>query len=64
MTERMLCVVDKCLRSQFPGDYHKRCMYASFCIHRFLERLGYKPEVVGGGLLAFVISKDGADATL
>ncbi|MBF8721379.1 hypothetical protein [Pseudomonas guariconensis] len=62
--ERVLYVVDKCLRSQFPDDYHKRCMYASFGIHRLLEGMGYKPEIVGGDFLAFVISKDGRDATL
>ncbi len=64
MIERVLCVVDKCLRSQFPDDYHKRCMYASFGIHRLLDGMGYKPEIVGGDFLAFVISKDGCDATL
>lgn len=64
MIERVLYVVDKCLRSQFPDDYHKRCMYASFGIHRLLEGMGHKPEIVGGDFLAFVISKDGRDATL
>ncbi|WP_416769626.1 hypothetical protein ACMGT0_20840 [Pseudomonas sp. RHF3.3-3] len=64
MVERILCVVDKCLRSQFPQDFHKRCMYASFGIHRLLQGMGYKPHIVGGDFLAFVISKDGLDVTL
>lgn len=64
MIERVLYVVDKCLRSHFHDDYHKRCMYASFGIHRLLEGMGHSPEIVGGDFLAFVISKDGLNATL
>ncbi|WP_150636667.1 hypothetical protein [Pseudomonas fluorescens] len=57
VVERILCVVDRCLRSQFPDDYHKRCMYASFGIHRLLQAMGHNPVVVGGKFLAFVVSR-------
>src|SRR5450830_889502 len=57
VVERILCVVDRCLKSQFPDDYHKRCMYASFGIHRLLQVLGHNPVVVGGSFLAFVVSR-------
>lgn len=63
MIERILCVVDRCLRGQFPDDYHKRCMYASFGIHRLLEALGHSPAVVGGNFGAFLVSRDERSAS-
>lgn len=48
VVERVLCVVDRCLRSQFPDDYYKRCLYASFGVHRLLQAQGYSPVIVGG----------------
>lgn len=56
--ERVLCVVDRCLKSQFPDTYYKRCLYAAFGTHVLLEEMGYDPEIVGGDFGAFVSSKD------
>lgn len=47
VVERVLCVVDRCLKSQFPDDYYKRCMYTSFGVHRLLQAQGYSPVIVG-----------------
>lgn len=63
MIERILCVVDRCLRGQFPDDYHKRCMYASFGIHGLLQALGHSPVVVGGNFGAFLVSRDERSAS-
>lgn len=61
--ERVLCVVDRCLREQFPDDYHKRCLYASFGIHRLLKALDLCPVVVGGNFGAFLVSRDEQNAS-
>lgn len=58
VVERVLCVVDRCLRSQFPDDYYKRCMYASFGMHRLFRANGYSPVIVGGNFGALVVSRD------
>ncbi|WP_060477712.1 hypothetical protein [Pseudomonas monteilii] len=58
VVERVLCVVDRCLKNQFPNDYYKRCLYASFGVHRLLEEMGYSPVIVGGNFGAFVVSRD------
>lgn len=47
VVERVLCVVDRCLKAQFPDDYYKRCLYASFGVHSLLQSLGHSPEVLG-----------------
>lgn len=64
IVERVLCVVDRCLRNQFPDDYYKRCMYASFGVHRLLQALGYSPVIVGGNFGAFVVSRDQSMASI
>ena len=64
VVERVLCVVDRCLRSQFPDDHYKRCMYASFGVHSLLEALGHSSEIVGGSFLAFVVSRDQSRGTM
>lgn len=64
IVERMLCVVDRCLRSQFPDDYHKRCMYASFGVHRLLQAQGYSPVIAGGNFGALVVSRDQRTASI
>lgn len=58
VVERVMCVVDRCLRNQFPDDYYKRCMYASFGIYRLLQAMGHSPVVVGGNFLAFVVARN------
>lgn len=58
VVERVLCVVDRCLRSQFPDDYYKRCMYASFGVYRLLKAMGHDPVVVGGNFLTFVVARN------
>ena len=64
VVERALCVVDRCLRSQFPEDYYKRCLYASFGVHSLLRTMGHSPAVVGGNFLAFVVSRDQRQASM
>lgn len=64
VVERIFCVVDRCLKSQFPDDYYKRCLYASFGIHSLLQAMGYSPAVVGGNFLAFVVSRDQRQASM
>lgn len=64
VVERVLCVVDRCLRGQFPDDYYKRCLYASFGVHDLLQALGHRPAVVGGNFLAFAVSRDQRQATM
>ncbi|WP_233331075.1 hypothetical protein [Pseudomonas nitroreducens] len=64
IVERVFCVVDRCLRNQFPDDYYKRCMYASFGVHRLLQALGYSPVIVGGNFGAFVVSRDQRKASI
>jgi len=64
IVERVLCVVDRCLRSTFPDDYYKRCMYASFGLHRLLQARGYSPVIVGGNFGAFVVSRDKSLASI
>lgn len=64
VVERILCVVDRCLKSQFPDEYYKRCLYASFGIHSLLKAMGYSPAVVGGDFLAFVVSRDERQASM
>ncbi|EUB86985.1 hypothetical protein [Pseudomonas sp. GM30] len=64
VVERVLCVVDRCLRGQFPEDYYKRCLYASFGVHVLLRALGHSPAVVGGSFLAFVVSRDQRQASM
>ncbi len=64
VVERVLCVADRCLKAQFPDDYHKRCLYAAFGVHSLLQSLGHKPVIVGGNFLAFVVSRDQAQASM
>ena len=64
VVERVLCVVDRCLKGQFPDDYYKRCLYASFGVHGLLQAMGRSPAVVGGNFLAFVVSRDQRQASM
>lgn len=47
-----------------PEDYHKRCMYASFGVHRLLKARGYSPVIVGGNFGAFFVSRDQSIASI
>lgn len=64
VVERALCVVDRCLKAQFPDDYYKRCLYASFGMHSLLQAMGHRPVVVAGNFLAFVVSRDLRQGTM
>jgi len=64
VVERVLCVVDRCLKGQFPDDYYKRCLYASFGMHSLLQAMGHRTVVVGGNFLAFVVSRDLRQGTM
>lgn len=64
MLEKILCVVDRTLRNEFPEDFHKRCMYAAFGVRELLRNLDCSPVVVGGDFMAFVLSKDKRQASI
>ena len=55
--ERSLAIVDRALRQSFPDDYHKRCMYAAFGLQAMLKDLGFEPDILGGDMLAFMVSR-------
>jgi hypothetical protein len=57
--ERILTVVDRTLRKEFPSDFHKRCAYAAIGTRRLLQAAGVDAELIGGDFLAFVVSQDG-----
>lgn len=62
--ERVLAVVDRCLRKTFPTDYHKRCVYAAWGVQSLLNDLGYAPVAVGGDFAAFIVAQDNSRAGL
>lgn len=59
-----LAIVDVSLREFFPGDFYKRCMYASLGIAALLRDEGVSAHVVGGEFICTVVSRDGATMTL
>lgn len=60
--ERVLAVVERSLRKQFPDDFHKRCVYAALGIHTLLRDAGVAAELTGGDVLAFVVAQDNSRA--
>jgi hypothetical protein len=62
--ERVLTVVNRTMRREFPSDFDSRCAYAAFAIRALLNEMGYKAQVVGGDFVAFVVSTDGQRAGL
>lgn len=61
---RALYVVDRALRSEFPDDYDKRCLYAAFGTCALIQDAGFEANIAGGEFLAFVVSKSGQRAGL
>ncbi|MDA9489562.1 hypothetical protein [Bradyrhizobium sp. CCBAU 11361] len=61
---RTLAIVDKSLRSDFPNDYQKRCMYAAFGASALLQDAGHPAAIVGGDFVAFVVATSGERAGL
>ena len=61
---RVLFVVDRCLRKEFPDDYDKRCMYGAFATSVLLQDAGLEANIAGGDFLAFVVSRRGDEAGL
>lgn len=58
LAARCLTIVDRTLRASFPGDYEKRCLYAAFGLRALLKTRGAEATVIGGDVLAFVVSAD------
>ncbi|MEA2893500.1 MAG: hypothetical protein QOI05_4293 [Bradyrhizobium sp.] len=61
---RTLAIVDRSLRSEFPDDYHKRCMYAAFGTSALLQDAGHQASIVGGDFVALVVATSGQRAGL
>lgn len=62
--ERILTVVERTLRKTFPDDCQKRCAYSAFGIHALLKDAGVEATLIGGDFAAFVMSLDGAQASV
>lgn len=60
--ERVLTVIERTLRNEFPEDFPKRCAYAACGIRALLADAGIHAELVGGDFAAFVVSPDGLRA--
>lgn len=61
-TARLLSVVVRSLRKEFPDDFYKRCSYAAFATRALLLDAGVESEIIGGDMVAFIISRDGRRA--
>lgn len=61
-TVRLLGVVVRNLRREFPDDFYKRCHYAAFAMRALLLDAGVEAEIVGGDFVAFIVSRDGTRA--
>ena len=59
---RLLSVVVRSLRNEFPGDFYKRCCYAAFGMRALLSDVGVEAEVIGGDFVAFIVARDGGRA--
>lgn len=57
--EKILGVVDRCLRMTFPDDYEARCMYGACAVQALIEDAGGQAILAGGNMLAFTISGNG-----
>lgn len=55
--ERILFVVDRCLRKTFPDDYDARCMYGARAIEALLNDNNFDAHLCGGNVAALVVSK-------
>lgn len=60
--ERILAIVDRCLRKTFPDDHHQRCAYAAFGVRELMRDAGAAPEIMGGDFVAFIVARDGGRA--
>jgi hypothetical protein len=61
---RAFAITDLSLREFFPGDFYKRCMYASFGMAALLNDDGMRAQAVGGDFLCAVVSDDGQQMSL
>jgi hypothetical protein len=59
---KLLGVVVRSLRKEFPEDFYKRCYYATFAMRALLLDGGVEAEIVGGDFVAFIVSRDGVRA--
>lgn len=62
--ERILTVVERTLRQQFPSDFFKRCAYSAFGIRALMKDAGVHAELVGGDFVAFTMSPHGERAAM
>ncbi|CAN7440941.1 hypothetical protein LJR164_002870 [Phenylobacterium sp. LjRoot164] len=63
-TLKLLGVVVRSLRKEFPEDFYKRCYYAAFAMRALLLDGGVEAEIVGGDVVAFIVSRDGGRASM
>lgn len=61
---RAFAITDLSLREFFPGDFYKRCMYASFGMAALLNDDDMRAQVVGGDFLCAIVSSDGRQMSL
>ena len=61
---KLLGVVVRSLRKEFPEDFYKRCYYAAFAMRALLLDAGVEAEIVGGDFVAFIVARDGTRAGL
>lgn len=57
--KRALSVTLRALRSAFPDDHDRRCLYAAAGLQRLLDRVRIDARIQGGDFMALVVSKGG-----
>lgn len=61
---RALAITDASLRTFFPNDFYKRCMYAAFGLSALLQDAGISTRIIGGDFLCALVSTDGMQMSL
>ena len=59
---RVLYIVDRITRTEFPIDFDRRCIYSAYGVLSLLRDAGVSANIVGGDFLAFVVAKNGQKA--
>ena len=62
--EHILAIVAETLRQEFPEDFYKRCAYSAFGTLALLRDAGVDALPVGGDFVAFIVSRDGRQASM
>lgn len=61
---RAAYVADRALRTTFPTDFDKRCLYAAFGLHSSVQQMGCRSNIVAGDFLALCVAKNRAGYSL